>query len=44
MQSKAMFKAHVLAIRLKVAVVGLIYKKVGRKDIVILIVVADNHD
>ena len=43
-QSKAIFKAHVLAIRLKVAVVGLIYKKVGRKDIVILIVVADNRD
>ena len=43
-QSKAMFKAHVLAIRLKVAVVGLIYKKVGKKDIVILIVVADNRD
>ena len=42
--SKAIFKAQVLAIRLKVSVVGLIYKKVGRKDIVILIVVADNRD
>ena len=43
-QSKAIFKAQVLAIRLKVSVVGLIYKKVGKKDIVILIVVADNRD
>ena len=42
--SKAIFKAQVLAIRLKVSVVGLIYKKVGKKDIVILIVVADNRD
>ncbi|CAH3031314.1 unnamed protein product [Pocillopora meandrina] len=42
-QSKAMFKAHVLAIRLKVAVVGLIYKKVGRKDIVILIVILNSQ-